>query len=143
MERVPSFVPIKGTLSSRNAFLPNTANILAKKSSIFEAKRYCARPFLVITFHAAAHETVLPSIPYTFSSRSYTGQRLRLAVPALPASSFIVFVISVIDIHVSGDVRCSVFIRRRADRKKTFYLLSRLLQCCSRPYYIIYLYYNL
>lgn len=66
-------------------------NILAKKSSIFEAKRYCARPFLVITFHAAAHETVLPPLFRIRFRRGRTlGSGCDLRFPPLPASSLII-----------------------------------------------------
>jgi len=99
------FVDYTFVIFEKNGWI--ITNILAKKSSIFEAKRYCARPFLVITFHAAAHETVLPPLFRIRFRRSRTlGSGCDLRFPPLPASSFIVFLISVIDIHVSGDVRC-------------------------------------
>jgi len=59
-------------------------NILAKKSTIFEAKRYCARSFLVIMFHAAAHETVLPPLFRIRLRRGRTlGSGCDFAVPAV------------------------------------------------------------
>lgn len=81
----------------------NNNEYISKKIKYFWSKKIlCLTVFSYYVSRSSARDRITPSIPYTYSSRSYTGQRLRLAdlrFPPLPASLLIVFVISVIDIH--------------------------------------------
>jgi len=130
----------------RKNWLNNNEYISKKVKYFWSKKILCSTVFSYYVSRSSARDRITPSIPYTFSLWSYTGQRLRLAVPAVARDfayriRYFCYRVSTFMFLVTFGV--DVFIRRRADRKTTFYLLSRLLQCCSRPYYIIYLYYNL